>query len=111
MIFFLLLGAVLGAAFIIFVLQNVTPITVTFFTYHLSGSLSIILLLSLVSGMLITVLILLPGLIRDEFRVRKLKKENNDLANELEVTKNTLHEATINPTVVEVPAEPSTMLY
>ena len=84
MIFFLLLGAVLGAAFIIFVLQNITPVTVTFFTYHLSGSLSVILFLSLIAGMLITILILLPGFIRDEVRLGRLKKQNKDLADELD---------------------------
>ena len=88
MIFFLLLGAVLGAAFIIFVLQNITPITVTFFTYHLSGSLSVLLLLSLLAGMLITVLILLPSFIRDEVRVNRLKKQNQDLADELAAKSN-----------------------
>lgn len=113
MIFFLFLGAILGAAFIIFVLQNVTPITVTFFTYHLRGSLSIILLLSLVAGMLITVLILLPGLIRDEFRVSKLKKQNDDLANELETTKQNLADIATRAPVVTVSDETpsSSVLY
>ena len=95
MIFFLILGAILGAAFIIFVLQNVAPITVTFFTYHLTGSLSVILFLSLIAGMLISILILLPSFIRDEYRISKLKKQNDDLANELAATKSTAEVGTV----------------
>ncbi len=102
----------LGAAFIIFILQNVTPITVTFFTYHLSGSLSVILLLSLLAGMLITILILLPSFVRDEFRVSKLKKQNDDLANELATTKQNLADiATRAPVVTVVDDTPSSVLY
>lgn len=112
MIFFLFLGAILGAGFIIFVLQNVSPITVTFFAYHLSGSLSVILLLSLIAGMLITVLILLPSFIRDEFRVSKLKKQNEDLANELATTKQNLADiANRAPVVTVVDETPSSALY
>lgn len=83
MLLFLILGALLGSVSVIFVLQNITPITVTFFTWHIDGSLSIILFLALVSGMLITILLLVPGFIRDEFRFAALKKKNKDLEDEL----------------------------
>jgi lipopolysaccharide assembly protein A len=83
MIFFLILGVLIGAVSIIFVLQNITPVTVAFFTYQLQGSLSVILFLAIMAGMLISILILLPSFIRDEVRVNRLKKQNQDLENEL----------------------------
>lgn len=79
MAFSLILGAILGAVSVIFVLQNITPIQVTFLTWHIDGSLALILFLALVCGMLITVLMLVPGFIRDEIRYSSLKKRNKEL--------------------------------
>ena len=107
MIFFLILGVLIGALSIIFVLQNVAPITVAFFTYQLHGSLSVILFLAVITGMLITILILLPSFVRDELRVNRLKKQNQDLADELIKTKNTLSELSTRAPVVAAPEEPS----
>ncbi len=90
MVFFLILGALLGSLSVIFVLQNITPITVTLFAWHIDGSLSIILFLALMSGMLMTILLLVPGFIRDEFRFMSLKKQNKALEDELAITKKQL---------------------
>jgi uncharacterized integral membrane protein len=78
-IFSLILGIVLGAATVIFALQNVTVITITFFTWQLQGSLALILLLSTGMGVLISLLIVLPESIRSYFRYKKLQKENEKL--------------------------------
>jgi len=83
MILFLILGLIIGGVSVIFVLQNITPITVTFFTWHIDGSLSVILLLALLSGMLISAFILLPSFIKVEWQVRKLKKANKRLEDDL----------------------------
>ncbi len=87
MIFFLILGVILGAVSIIFILQNVDTVSVAFFSYHLTGSLALILFLALFAGVVITILMLLPGFVSDEFRVAKLKKANDDLAAELAALK------------------------
>jgi uncharacterized integral membrane protein len=92
MVFFLILGALLGAISVVFVLQNITPITVTFFTWHIDGSLSIVLFLALLSGMLVTILLLVPGFIRDEWRFGSLKKQNKDLEAQLAQAKQDLAE-------------------
>ncbi len=88
MIFFLILGVLLGAVSILFILQNVEPVTVAFFSYHLNGSLALILFLALFSGVVITILILLPSFIRDAFLVSRLKKQNKDLEDQLRDSKN-----------------------
>ena len=99
MILFLILGVALGAVSIIFILQNVEPVTVSFFSYHLNGSLALILFLAMFSGIIATVLILLPGFVRDSFKVSRLKKQNKDLENELIAAKSTMHQMATTPTV------------
>ncbi len=98
MAFFLVIGLFIGAAAVIFVFQNITPITVTFFNWSLDGSLSVIILLALLTGMLISVLILLPSFIKAEWRLRKLMKENRKLSDDLTVS------STPKPSVVTEPA-------
>ena len=109
MVFLLILGALLGAISVIFVLQNITPITVTFFMWHFDGSLSIILFLTLLSGMLITILLLVPGFIRDEFHFAALRKQNKDLEDELRAARNNIAEIALRdaprPASVEVHEE------
>ncbi len=83
MIFPLILGIVLGAVSVIFALQNVMVITVTFFTWQLQGSLALILLLAILMGVLITLLMVLPESIRNYFKYKNLKKENAKLEEEL----------------------------
>jgi lipopolysaccharide assembly protein A len=85
MAIFLVVGLIIGAAAVVFVLQNITPVDVHFFNWHIDGSLSVILLLALLTGMLISVLILLPSFIKAEWRLRKLVKENRKLTEDLAV--------------------------
>ncbi len=97
MIFFLILGVLLGAVSIIFILQNVEPVTVVFFSMSLSGSMELILFLALFSGIIITILMLLPSFIKDAFLVSRLKKQIKALEDELTAAKESLHGAASRP--------------
>ena len=77
------LGLVLGAVAVMFSLQNITVVTVSFFSWQLEGSLAVILLLAIASGILVCLLILLPGTIQTSFRLRAMKKQNEKLEEEL----------------------------
>lgn len=83
MIIPLLLGIILGAVSVIFALQNVAVITVMFFDWQFQGSLALILLLAIATGILISLLIVLPESIKSFFQYRRLKKENIKLTEEL----------------------------
>jgi len=83
MILPLSLGIVLGAISVIFALQNVTMITVTFFSWQIEGSLALLLLLAVFMGILITLLAVLPESIRGHTRYKNLEKENKRLEEEL----------------------------
>ena len=97
MIFFLILGVLLGAVSIIFILQNVEPVTVVFFSMSLSDSMALILFLALFSGVIITILILLPSFVKDAFLVSRLKKQIKVLEDELTANKEMLHGAASRP--------------
>ena len=93
MIISLILGAILGAVLVIFVLQNVVVVTVSFLTWQITGSLALVLLASIISGIVITLLILLPGLIKDDFYLSALKRQKKEVDDELAKTKQALTDA------------------
>jgi putative membrane protein len=93
MIISLILGVILGAVAVIFVLQNTAVVTVSFITWHLTGSLALVLLATIITGIVITLLMLLPGLIRDDFQLSALKKQKKVIEDELASTKTALAES------------------
>lgn len=80
----LFLGIILGGMAVIFILQNVVVVTVSFLGFQFSASLALVLLLTLLTGFLTALLLLLPSLISDVFFVSRLKRQNKDLVAELE---------------------------
>lgn len=87
MIILFIAGLLLGGAAVIFALENVAVITVTFFSWQFTSSLAVILILAIFSGVLVTLLLLLPESINNYFRYRTLRKENNKLKEELQKQK------------------------
>jgi uncharacterized integral membrane protein len=83
MIILFIVGLLLGAVSVIFAMQNIATITVTFFSWHLTSSLALIILLAITSGILIAILLLVPEIIGNYFKYKNLKKENKDIKEEL----------------------------
>ena len=83
MIISLIFGVVLGAALVVFVLQNVAIVTVVFLSWHITGSLALVLLVSIISGVVVTLLILLPSLIKNDFYLASLKREKKAVDDQL----------------------------
>ncbi len=83
MIIFFITGLLLGIAAVIFALQNVEVITVSFFTWELTGSLALILMLAIGAGLLASALLILPESIKNHFKYKSLQKENARLAEDL----------------------------
>jgi uncharacterized integral membrane protein len=88
MIILFVLGLVLGGAAVTFALQNISVVTVAFFSWQLTGSLALILIASIFAGVLVTMLLLLPESVANYFRYRKLRKEVVRLEEELRKQKN-----------------------
>jgi len=87
MIILFILGLILGGVAVVFALQNIAMVTVSFFSWSIQGSLAVILLTSIISGILICLLIVLPGAIQATFRARNLRKEIVRLEEELKKQK------------------------
>ena len=83
-------GAILGALSVIFILENTSIVTITFLSWQFEGSLALILMLTLICGIIITLLLLLPSYIRDTFYMSALEKHKNGVDGELVETKRKL---------------------
>ena len=83
MIILFLIGLLLGAVSVVFALQNIAVITVNFFSWQLTGSLSVVLLLATGAGALIASLLLLPEGVKNYFKYKNLKREKEKLEEEL----------------------------
>ncbi|MDR3571155.1 MAG: LapA family protein [Candidatus Pacebacteria bacterium] len=87
MLLSLIVGIILGAIAVVFAFQNVAVVTVSFFTWQISASLAIVILGSILCGIVLTLLVLLPSVIRDEIFVATLKRQKRDLENQLAQTR------------------------
>jgi len=103
MIFFLILGILIGAIAIIFVSQNTDVVTVSFLSWQLEGSLAVILFLAIASGVMITMLVLFPSFVKDVFSLASVRRKNKALEEELAALK---HNIAKEPTPVPPPHTP-----
>ena len=83
MIISLIVGLILGGAAVIFALQNVSTISVTFFAWQIESSLAVIIILAIAIGVIISTLLSLPGAIKKSFQISGLKKHNSKLESDL----------------------------
>ena len=88
---------------VIFALQNIELVTVTFFAWQFEGSLALILLLTTLVGVVLTTLLLLPSTVIGHFKYKKLKRINTGLEDELRKQKElTVFAKTANPTPEDI---------
>lgn len=78
MLISLILGIIVGAVLVIFILQNIVVVTVSFFTWQMTGSLAMVLLAAMVGGIVMTLLFILPSLIRDDLYLSAIKKQKKE---------------------------------
>lgn len=78
---------------VIFALQNLAAVTVTFLFWSIHGSLALVLLVTLTSGVLISLLASMPGLIRGKWTSSKEKKRLVTLESERNNYKSRAEEA------------------
>jgi uncharacterized integral membrane protein len=83
MILSFLVGIILGAMAVVFAFQNVAVVTVSFFSWQITASLAIIILAAILCGIVVTLLFLLPSVIRDELYVASIKRQKRETENEL----------------------------
>ena len=79
MLVLVILALIIAAVAVIFALQNITPVTVTFFLWSYHGSLALVLLAALAVGVLICLLAAAPGLVRHRWTAGSQRKKLNNL--------------------------------
>lgn len=87
---YLILALVIAILAVIFALQNTATITVAFFAWKVTGSLSLVLLVSLAIGVLIGLLFLSPSFVKNSFQVSGHRKRIGLLEKELDDHKQNL---------------------
>ncbi len=83
-----IIGILLGAVVVIFVLQNIAPVSVSLFAWQFDGSLAVVILLAVIAGMLISWLLSIPTLLK----LSDMRNHNKKLQKDLEVHKQKLSE-------------------
>lgn len=87
MLISLIFGLIIGAVSVIFALQNIFLVTVTFMAWELTTPLALIVAFAILAGLLIAIVFAIPEFIKNTFVVSDLKKENKKLSDELELAR------------------------
>jgi uncharacterized integral membrane protein len=77
--FFIVLALLIALVIILFALQNSALVTVSFLSFHYTGSLALILVVVFTSGLLTGILISIPSLLRKNSDLREQKKRVKQL--------------------------------
>ena len=83
----LILALAFAIVAVIFALQNPTMVTVSFFGSSIEGSLALFILSAVILGILIGVLVMIPGTIRHSLELRNHRKRIGDLEKSLDIQK------------------------
>jgi lipopolysaccharide assembly protein A len=113
---YLILALVVALIAVIFALQNTIPVTVAFFAWKVTGSLSLVLLLTLAIGAVIGLLVVAPSLIKNSIqlsghrkRVSALEKEVGDHKSTIERLQSKVEQylaERVNPVAIAKPQPP-----
>ena len=83
MILSLILGFLLGAAALLFALQNTAVVSLSFLGWQFESSLALLILIALAAGIIVSLLVSIPSAVKDSFKLMGLKKDNKKLLDEL----------------------------
>jgi len=92
-ILYLVIVLIVAILAVMFAAQNSATVAITFFAWTTSGSLSLVLILTLTMGILIGVLVMAPSVFKRSFqssglkrRVHRLEKEKTSLSEKIAAT-------------------------
>jgi uncharacterized integral membrane protein len=98
-----IIGIILGGGLVVFALQNLTPVMVSFLGWNFEGSVALIVLIAFLGGVIISLLFSLSSAIGGMMNEARLKKHNAHLQKELEDHKVMLAEA--HQQIIEKPVD------
>lgn len=80
---YLIIALVIAVLAVVFALQNSMLVTISFFSWTITGSLSLVLLATLAIGVLIGLLVLSPALLKKTFKSSSQRKRIDALEHEV----------------------------
>ena len=80
----LIVAVVIAVLAVVFALQNAVPITVAFLVWKFEASLALVLLIALASGVLVSLLVSVPTMIKRMRTISKQKKKIQELESSLQ---------------------------
>lgn len=92
MLLSLIVGFVLGAGAIVFAIQNNSVVALSFLGWQFQSSLALVVIIMLGAGVLIGIMICVPGLIRRSLASRRLSKQVQGLHDEAETLRKENHD-------------------
>ena len=101
---YLIMALVIALIAVIFALQNTMTITISFLAWEVTGSLSLVLLVTLAIGVVIGLLVLSPSAIKNSMAVSSHRKRIGSLEKELDENKAKVSELT-KPKPETLPSE------
>lgn len=100
---YLILALVIAIIAVIFALQNTAAVTISFFAWEVGGSLSLVVLVTLVIGVLVGWLFVAPSLVKNSLQGSGQRKRITELEKEVEKFKTSVE--TLQDKVKELEAE------
>ena len=92
---FLIIGLILGGITVIFISQNIVPVSVLLFGWEIHASLSIVLIASILIGALIATLSCISEMIESSAKISNLEKYIKTLGEENVVLKKRINDGII----------------
>jgi len=83
-LFLIIVALIIAILAVIFAIQNVNVILISFLIWKFEGSLALVLLLTFVLGFIAGLLILLPKLLKRSFTISNQEKKLDELQKKLE---------------------------
>ncbi len=103
----LILALIVAVAAVVFALQNTTPVTVSFMVWQFKDQpLALILLLALAAGVLIGLLTILPGAVRNKWRTVSQRKKIEGLEKSLQEAQARLEQTKQEMAALQAKPEP-----
>ena len=101
----LIVAIIVASLAVVFALQNAVPITVSFLTWRFESSLALVLLITLALGILMSLLVSVPSMIKRRKMISNQKKKIQELESRLQKETESKMEEEIEGEESELPLE------
>ncbi len=103
--FLIIIALLIAVVAVVFALQNTAMVTVTFLAWTIDGSLALVVLLAVLTGVLISVFVSVPSVVKNRLAASNRKKKVNDLTVEIERLEEKLEAAQQELDLYRAPAQ------